>query len=362
MASASRDLFPTFEEIISDDDATQLRPSQHHLINPIPIESQSNSQAVSSPARTASNPRPARPVAHTQPYPTRGRALLRSAAPRTAPSRTPNRPERPRTPILNRPAPPRTPTGSGSEPNAESASNSNAVTPRRGATAGRRTSVVWDYFTRSATHIQCDRCERHFSVSSGTSTLRFHANSCYPLINLQESPSSTSGSPCNPPEKRGSGTRQSRMQEFCKKPQFPATEAQQRKFDDAFLQLLWRDLRPFSTLECNGFRKMVQALNPSAQVKSRRTYTRMLDIQYEQVFMKVRQSLEDVTDCAICFDYWTSVSKHSYISVTIHYITEGFTMETAVLQTIEVPGHHTAAVTAENVLQIVQDDPAWYTS
>ena len=56
----------------------------------------------------------------------------------------------------------------------------------------------------------------------------------------------------------------------------------------------------------------------------------------------VEQQLLAINDIAITTDGWTSRAIESYITYTAHFINESFELCSYVLQTIELPGSHTA--------------------
>lgn len=230
-------------------------------------------------------------------------------------------------------------------------SRSNASEPSQ--SQGRYVSNVWQYFTRTATGIMCNKCPKEYGLRSGTSTLRFHLRSCSPLVDVTSGPSREADASANEPSPvRSRGRRQSRITSYAYTPTRKASKADQELYDKVFVQMLWMDLRPFHFLECEGFKRMVEALNPTAVVKSRRTYVRMLEQEYAKRLAKLIDILSSVKTASVCFDYWTSAAKHAYITVTLHWITDTFHMEHAVLGTVEVADHHTAQVTAEKVSEI----------
>lgn len=234
----------------------------------------------------------------------------------------------------------------------------NSSSQRTSSTHRNYVSPVWTYFRKTSEAVICLRCNRHFGLKTGTSSLRFHADKCSPLSQLSQTSSSSQECDAGPSSRRLVGKKrkiQARMDDFTTGPRRPLPSSEQEVIDKLFVEMLWKDLRPFTTLEGEGFVNIVRALNPRAVIKSRRTYVRILEKQYAEHLVKLKEVLAKVEYGAICFDFWTSNAKHAYLTVTLHWITDDFECEYAVLDTVEMPDEHTAANTARKVSEIVEN-------
>ena len=79
---------------------------------------------------------------------------------------------------------------------------------------------------------------------------------------------------------------------------------------------------PIYTVEKDGFRAMVEALNPRYQLPHRDYFSRtaipeLYEKTREQIAVKVKQESQYFSATA---DLWSSCTSDPYVCVTIHYI------------------------------------------
>ena len=116
------------------------------------------------------------------------------------------------------------------------------------------------------------------------------------------------------------------------------------------------DMRPFSVVENQGFRRLLHTLEPKYTVPSRTHFTRtVIPNLYGESRNKVVKVLRDAECIAITTDGWTSRGTQSYITITAHAINKDWNMESVVLQTRPLYESHTGANIAE-VLQTAVTD------
>ncbi|KAL7829121.1 hypothetical protein SRHO_G00327550 [Serrasalmus rhombeus] len=116
------------------------------------------------------------------------------------------------------------------------------------------------------------------------------------------------------------------------------------------------DMRPFSVVENQGFRRLLHTLEPKYTIPPRTHFTRtVISNLYEESKNKIVQILKDAASIAITTDGWTSRSTQSYITITAHTINSDWKMESVVLQTRPLFESHTGANIAE-VLQTAVTD------
>ena len=65
---------------------------------------------------------------------------------------------------------------------------------------------------------------------------------------------------------------------------------------------------------------------------------------------RIQQQISQVEYFAITTDLWTARSKHTYIGITIHYVTNQFDLRNLLLATKKFSDSHTA----ENLTEILQ--------
>ena len=65
--------------------------------------------------------------------------------------------------------------------------------------------------------------------------------------------------------------------------------------------------------------------------------------------------LQDAKSLAMTTNIWTSCANDTYISVTAHFITDGWKLVSCVLGTYPFLGHHTAINTVDKLKEVIQD-------
>ncbi|XP_041361859.1 E3 SUMO-protein ligase ZBED1-like [Gigantopelta aegis] len=112
-----------------------------------------------------------------------------------------------------------------------------------------------------------------------------------------------------------------------------------------------KDLRPFSIVSNEGFKDMVEQLDPRYQLPSRTYFAEtVIPNMYQECRADVISSLKDVP-VALTTDGWTSRATQSYVTITTSHITEDWNLKSFVLQTRELPESHTGV----NIAQVLTD-------
>ncbi len=82
------------------------------------------------------------------------------------------------------------------------------------------------------------------------------------------------------------------------------------------------DLLPISFVEGEGFKRLMNYVEPHYTVPSRKTVTARIDALYEKCACSLKDSLSKPARVAITTDSWTSLTAESYMTLTCHYINE----------------------------------------
>ncbi|XP_041834229.1 E3 SUMO-protein ligase ZBED1-like [Melanotaenia boesemani] len=113
-----------------------------------------------------------------------------------------------------------------------------------------------------------------------------------------------------------------------------------------------KDMRPFSTVENEGFQEMIRTLEPKYSIPSRPHFSQMVMPElYRQVKAHVVAVLGEATNVAITTDRWTSRATQSYVTITAHVITAEWEMVSFVLQTHPLFEKHSGS----NIAQVLRD-------
>ena len=114
-----------------------------------------------------------------------------------------------------------------------------------------------------------------------------------------------------------------------------------------------KDLMPTSVVQGNGFRKLLEKLEPRYQLPSRKTLSeRVIPTMYNTIKdSKVLPGIREAKYISLTSDCWTSRVNQSYISVTAHFlkVKSDWQFEHFVLKSKELPGSHTAKHLAEAI-------------
>ena len=65
---------------------------------------------------------------------------------------------------------------------------------------------------------------------------------------------------------------------------------------------------------------------------------------------------------ALTTDIWTIRATEAYITVTVHFITNDWAMESKVLSTCKIPEHHTGVHVSERLIDVSKNMPKYQLS
>ncbi|KAE8301067.1 hypothetical protein D5F01_LYC01220 [Larimichthys crocea] len=129
-----------------------------------------------------------------------------------------------------------------------------------------------------------------------------------------------------------------------------------------------KSIQPYSITANEGFKYLLEVLEPRYSIPDRKVFSdKLVPALYEKVKMDVVDSMSRAQRVSITVDGWTSCATDSYITVTAHYVTEEWDLQSHVLQTRVFNASHTGANLAallQNVLRewnITDKNPALVT-
>ena len=112
---------------------------------------------------------------------------------------------------------------------------------------------------------------------------------------------------------------------------------------------------PFSLVDSTEFRDFVGSLNPRYRVPSREYISdTAIPKKYNQMKAIVMSDLQKANGISLTTDAWSSNTMDPYLSLTVHFITPSWTLQTYCLRTIYMPESHTGenlAVMIRNILR-----------
>uniref|UniRef100_A0A1A8JPC8 DUF659 domain-containing protein n=1 Tax=Nothobranchius kuhntae TaxID=321403 RepID=A0A1A8JPC8_NOTKU len=130
----------------------------------------------------------------------------------------------------------------------------------------------------------------------------------------------------------------------------PRTNTESRKIalDQAVLNFIIKDCQPLSIVESEGFRGLIQVLDPSYALPTRKTVKEMMAKKHAEELERVKREVQQAVAVSITADMWTSLNMEAYLALTCHYINDNMQLCTSVLGVKHFPQSHTA----DNLAQV----------
>ena len=88
-------------------------------------------------------------------------------------------------------------------------------------------------------------------------------------------------------------------------------------------EMVARDLHPVSMVKGNGFRQLINFLEPGYQIPSHTHVTTVCSCMHQVGRERVAAKLCD-RYVVLTSDIWTSVLTQSYITITVHFISDNW--------------------------------------
>ena len=96
--------------------------------------------------------------------------------------------------------------------------------------------------------------------------------------------------------------------------------------DKRILEFLACTFVPFNVVDMEEWKRLIESLDKTINLKTARTYSRQMEKFAEEVREDVVTAIDKFCDASLALttDLWTSRARDSYISVTIHFIDTQF--------------------------------------
>ena len=117
---------------------------------------------------------------------------------------------------------------------------------------------------------------------------------------------------------------------------YSTNSKEHQRLSNAVTNFIARDAMPIYTVEKDGFRAMVEALNPRYQLPHKDYFSRTAILELyektrEQIEAKVKQESQYFSATA---DLWSSRTSDPYLCITIHYIDSEWNLQSHCLRQI----------------------------
>ncbi len=121
-----------------------------------------------------------------------------------------------------------------------------------------------------------------------------------------------------------------------------------RVVTDAVTYCLAKDMMPLYSVEKDGFRRLIQVLDSRYELPGRKYFSQVAIPQlYSRTRDSVLDELKNLKYFSATTDLWSSSTMEPYISLTVHFITEEWRLDSKCLQVLFIPEDHTGKNLAE---------------
>ena len=126
--------------------------------------------------------------------------------------------------------------------------------------------------------------------------------------------------------------------------------------DDTVVDFICMDMRPFASVDGDGFKRMVNKIGQGRYTpKSRNTYHSMAVKACGKAKRDLKELLSGIKDICITTDMWTSNKQEAYISITAHWLDDDLKLQQAVLTTAEMSERHTGVNRKDRIVKCLRE-------
>lgn len=221
-------------------------------------------------------------------------------------------------------------------------------------------AAVWTHFSkdRGGDIATCNLCSATISCKTGTTTnmkahlKRKHGIDACAARDSPNGPRPKSSKIDTSRGASGSGVAgQLRLGELSK---LSATSKRSQSITSAIGYYLAKDLRPFSTVENQGFVNLLKVTEPRYVIPCRKHFSnKVIPDLVKCTEETLRKDMLSADFFALTSDGWTSRATESYETITVHYIDDNWTMKNHVLQT-KCVNDHSSAFLSEMIKSAIQ--------
>ncbi|KAL4130708.1 hypothetical protein QTP88_008106 [Uroleucon formosanum] len=180
-------------------------------------------------------------------------------------------------------------------------------------------SKVWQFFKRTESNnsAKCLICDFELMTNGSTSPLWTHYNAWH----KKEKHTLKSTRKSIVPQKRLKRT-------YIKKTKKdkPLNRERKEMITQSICEVITSDLLPFSFVENNGFKNLMNLIEPNYQIPCRKTISTRIEQLYENKVNDTKNKLERINGIALTTDGWSSLAIDSYITYTGHYFDKNWTL------------------------------------
>lgn len=195
----------------------------------------------------------------------------------------------------------------------------------------------------------CRLCFKTVASKRGNTTnLKFHLKYNHPIHFSNLATTTTAG--------EGSSRQLSVTDAFSRQCKYKRDSTKWRTLTDSVTRYIAKEMQPLNTVEKPAFKSMLQTFDKQYELP-KKTYISQTAIPslYNKVKDDILKEIKDIAFYSATTDMWSSSNMTPYMSLTIHYITADWTLQSKCLETRYIPENHTADVLAEAIKSALAD-------
>ena len=129
--------------------------------------------------------------------------------------------------------------------------------------------------------------------------------------------------------------------------------ARNKEINTPIVNFVVLDLRPIAVVDGFGFNKLLTCLEPGYTIPSKAFVMNSLKQQYSVMKQRLQESLS-IRNLAITTGIWTSRATEAYMTITAHYISDEWKIQSSVLCTSEMAERYTGTNVASRIQEVLE--------
>ena len=209
-------------------------------------------------------------------------------------------------------------------------------------------SAVWKYFTLAtptSLSAACNICKQNVS-RGGSSMTKYNTTNLIKHLKKHHAKEHAEFLQLNKTKEAGDNTAQqlTLTDAFQRRNKFPKESLKALAITQKVLEFIVLDAQPMSVVEDEGFRRLLEHLEPRHCLPSRKYFSETaLPDQYKKVCEHISKEIKDVKAMSFTTDIWSSaVCPMSLLCLTVHWLDTSCTPHSAMLQAKNFHGSHTS--------------------
>ena len=184
-------------------------------------------------------------------------------------------------------------------------------------------SAVWNFVDKNTR--KCMSCDKVFEKTTSTSSIRIHLKN-HGILSAKEN--------------------QETIDNFVKQTKSDKTQA--------VIEWIILDMQPFKVVEGKAFHKMLSNFDPNYQLPSRNTIKNFIIKSFEKRKITIKNYIKNIPGkVSLTVDIWSSLKSESFLGITIHFISDEWSLKHFTLDIFRIKGSHTGQLIADEIYKVL---------